>query len=336
MAAPAIVPRRWRVPRADRAAIVRWPADFAPRYTIFVDTEEEFDWSAPFAREGHGITALAALPEAHRRLSALGAALTFFIDYPVVSDPHAVDMLRDLLASDPRAAIGAQLHPWVNPPFDEPLSRAASFAGNLPIEMLEEKVVRLSDAIAAAFGTRPIAFRAGRYGIAPEMFALLARHGYRLDSSVRPGFDYSAEGGPDFIAATTDAWREAGLVELPLSTIFTGALRRAGAGLHARLGGIPHARSVFARAGLFSRVPLTPEGVPVAEALEAIAVALGEGASLLNFAFHSPSLVPGNTPYVRDVADLARFWRWWDVVLEELERRGVRSASLAELLAAAG
>jgi len=168
------------------------------------------------------------------------------------------------------------------------------------------------------------------------MFAMLARHGYRLDSSMRPGFDYRAEGGADFTAVRGDAWREAGLIALPLTTVFTGGLRGYGARLHARLGAIPYARGVFARARLLSRVPLTPEGVPVAEALEAIAVALGEGAAVLNFAFHSPSLVPGHTPYVRDAADLARFWRWWDRVLAELDRRGVTSASLAELLAAAG
>jgi len=68
---------------------------------------------------------------------------------------------------------------------------------------------------------------------------------------------------------------------------------------------------------------------------EAIAVAIGEGARLLNFSFHSPSLVPGNTPYVRDASDLARFWSWWDRVLAELDRRGVRSASLNEVIAAA-
>ena len=336
MAAPAIVPRRWRVPPPDAAALVRWPADFGPRYAIFVDTEEEFDWSAPFSRTARGVTALAALPEAHHRLSDAGAALTFFIDHPVAADPGAVGLLRDVVAADPRAAIGAQLHPWVNPPFEEPLSPAASFAGNLPSALLESKLAALTDTIAAAFGARPVAFRAGRYGVSPEMLALLARHGYRLDSSMRPGFDYRAQGGPDFTLLGGAAWREGGLIELPLSTVFTGALRRHGAQLHARLGAIPRVLGVCARTRLLSRVPLTPEGVPVTEALEAIAVALGEGADVLNFAFHSPSLVPGNTPYVRDAADLALFWRWWDRVLGELSRRGVRPASLAELLAAAG
>jgi hypothetical protein len=65
-------------------------------------------------------------------------------------------------------------------------------------------------------------------------------------------------------------------------------------------------------------------------------VAAGEGLRVLNVAFHSPSVEPGHTPYVRDAADLAAFWRWWDAVLDLLDRLGIRNASLAELLDAAG
>ena len=70
------------------------------------------------------------------------------------------------------------------------------------------------------------------------------------------------------------------------------------------------------------------------EQLEAIRVAEGEGLRVLKFAFHSPSVEPVHTPYVRDAADLAAFWHWWDEVLALLDRLGIRNASLAELLAA--
>jgi hypothetical protein len=85
---------------------------------------------------------------------------------------------------------------------------------------------------------------------------------------------------------------------------------------------------------MLSRVSLTPEDMPLPDALEAVRVAVGEGLRVLNFAFHSPSLEPGHTPYVRDAADLAAFWRWWDEVLALLARLGVGNASLAEVLAA--
>ena len=73
----------------------------------------------------------------------------------------------------------------------------------------------------------------------------------------------------------------------------------AGAPFNARLaalGRVPRARGIAARLGLLSRVPLTPEGTPAAEAIAAIRTAAGQGERLLNLSFHSPSLVPGNTP----------------------------------------
>ncbi len=74
--------------------------------------------------------------------------------------------------------------------------------------------------------------------------------------------------------------------------------------------------------------------MPLRDALDAVRVAVDEGVRLLNFAFHSPSLEPGNTPYVRDMADLAAFHRWWDAVFALLDRLGVRPASLDEIVAA--
>ena len=85
-----------------------------------------------------------------------------------------------------------------------------------------------------------------------------------------------------------------------------------------------------------NRIALTPEDMPLADALAAVDAALADDLRLLVFSFHSPSLAPGHTPYVRDAADLRGFWRWWDAVLDRLDRRGVRPASLTEILAAAG
>ena len=59
-----------------------------------------------------------------------------------------------------------------------------------------------------------------------------------------------------------------------------------------------------------------------------------EGVRLLNFSFHSPTLAPGHTPYVRDESDRTAFYRWWDAVLEHLARRNVRAATLEQLLSA--
>ena len=333
--APVRPPPGFRPEPPQPADLVDWPADFGTRFTVFVDTEEEFDWAAPLAREGHTLASVAALPDAHRRFADHGVPLTYLVDYPIATDGRASETLRRLL-DDGVSAVGTQLHAWVNPPFDEPLSPANSYAGNLPPATEAAKLDVLTDAITSAFGRRPVSYRAGRYGIGPQTLGLLAARGYRLDSSMRARYRYSADGGPDFSAIGNAAFRcgpDGAIIELPLTTVFTGRLRSGGARLYGPLGRVPRARGLFARAGLLSRVALTPEDMPLGETLEAIAVAVGEGVRLLNFAFHSPSLAPGHTPYVRDAADLARFHGWWHAVFAELERRGVRPASLDALIA---
>ncbi|KQM65965.1 WalW protein [Sphingomonas sp. Leaf17] len=318
----------------DPASLVAWPDDFGTRFTLFVDVEEEFDWRAPLDRASRSTTAMAALPDAHRRFADRGVGLTCLIDHPVAVDPAAVAILARIV-EDGRSEIGSQLHAWVNPPFIETLSPAASYAGNLPPALEAAKLDALTDAIIAAFGRSPRVYRAGRYGIGPDSHALLAERGYRLDSSARARYDYSGDGGPDFRAVGNAAYRSvAGLLELPLTTVFTGHWRRGGHVLHTALGRVPKGRGIAARAGLLSRIALTPEDMPIAAALAAVDVAIGEGERLLTFSFHSPSLVPGHTPYVRDAADLARFHGWWDAMLGHLDRRGVHSATIADILGA--
>lgn len=318
-------------------ALVRWSEGFGTRFCLFVDTEEEFDWSAPFRRDGYGTAAMAALPQAHRYFADRGITVAYLVDYPVTTDPAAVAALREITA-DGHSEVGAQLHPWVTPPFTETVSRSNSFAGNLAESLGAAKLDRLGRAIEKAVGRSPRIYRAGRYGLGPNSLQLLAARGYRIDSSMRPGFGYAREGGPEYGAIPNHAFRagpRGTLLELPLTTVFTGRGRAGGARLHAHLARVPRATGVAARLGLLNRVPLTPEGVPVREALEAVRVAVGEGVRLLNFSFHSPSLAPGHTPYVRDAADLRCFWRWWDEVLDLLDRVGVLPASPDEILAAA-
>ncbi|KQS05332.1 WalW protein [Sphingomonas sp. Leaf357] len=329
-------PPGYRVPAPATADFVAWPADFGTRFTVMVDTEEEFDWRAPLDSANRSVRAIVALPDAHRRFGNDGVPLTYLIDHPVATDRAAMDILRRLI-EDGRSAVGTQLHPWVNPPLDEVMVPANTFVGNLAESLEAAKLDVLTDAITQGIGAPPRIYRAGRYGIGPATLALLAARGYRIDSSMRSAYDYSAEAGPDFSSVPNHAFRcgpGKAIVELPLTTVFTGAARSGGVGLYRTLGRIPKGRGVFARTHLLSRVALTPEDMPLADALRAIAVAVGEGVRVLNFAFHSPSLVPGHTPYVRDAADLAAFHHWWDVVLADLARRGVRAASLDDLIVA--
>jgi hypothetical protein len=239
--------------------------------------------------------------------------------------------------ADGTADIGAHLHPWVNPPHVEDVSAANSYVGFLPEAVERAKLEALCRRIEERFGARPIAYRAGRYGVGPNSGQLLEEAGFRLDSSVRSRFDYSHQHGPDFCGLPQDPyWAGPGrtLMELPLSTAFVGLLRGGGERLYRAAQTMGPLAGALSRARMLSRVPLTPEGISASEAIAAIDALMAEGVRVLNFSFHSPTLEPGHTPYVRDEADRTAFYGWWDAVLAHLARRGVRAASLDQLLCA--
>lgn len=316
---------------------IRLPEDFGQRVLVFVDTEEEFDWSQPKSRDSTSVKSVKSLPKVHVLLREYGIKPAYLVDYPVATTPESVDVLRDL-ASNNAATIGSQLHPWVNPPFIERVDRANSFPGNLPRPVELAKIKALTDAITTNFGARPIVYRAGRYGVGPNTEALLDELGYKLDVSVRPYFDYREEGGPSFRRIRPQLYwtgPERRLLELPLTSTFTGGLRAVGEAAFELSAHVPRLHGILSRTALLGRVALTPEGIPLEEAISAIRLLVESGTQLFSISFHSPSVEPGHTPYVRDARDLAQFYEWWHGVLTTLADAGVKPASVEDVVEAA-
>ena len=304
------------------------------RVLLTVDTEEEFDWNGPFTREDHGLTHVAAIPRFQSFCEDLGVVPVYLVDWPIANDALAVEIIGDAVRRG-RAEVGIQLHPWVNPPFDEEVGVRNSFAGNLPPALEREKMLRLRDRIAEAFEGDPLIYRAGRYGLGPHTADLLKEAGVPIDSSVRTNHDYSAGHGPDYSRhPLLPYWvdGERSLLELPLTTVHFGLLRKQGPGLQRLLAQQPRALSALARLGLLERIALTPEGVTADEALRGIDIALDDGLPLLVLSFHSPSLAVGHTPYVRSEADLERLYDWLDRIYAYLEIRGVAPTTVAGII----
>ena len=115
---------------------------------------------------------MAAMPDLQERFRRRGVKCVHLVDHPIATDPASVAMLRAWLERD-EISVGTQLHPWVNPPHDEEVNTFNSFVGNLPIELERAKIENLTGTIEAAFGRRPIVYRAGRYGVGPNTAGLL-------------------------------------------------------------------------------------------------------------------------------------------------------------------
>jgi len=309
-----------------------------PCLCVAIDTEEEFDWNKPLARENRSVCSIAAQPRAQDIFARYGIVPTYVIDHPVASNPESASLLREFQDSG-RALIGAHLHPWVNPPDEEEVRADNSYPGNLPEALEEAKLRRLTETIEAATGRRPTVYKAGRYGLGPNTPKILAQLGYKVDLSIVPYTSFSDDGGPDFRAEhplPRPLDGDGNLLALPLSVGFAGALSRWGQRLYplaaGRWGMRLHMPGVLARSRLLERIRLTPEGVDLDAQIRLTRALLRSGIRIFSYAYHSPSLAPGHTPYVRSEADLARFLesmdRYFDYFFNHL---GGRAATPLEI-----
>ena len=292
--------------QADTSALDR------PVLCVVVDVEEEFDWSGPFSRRNTFVNAVRGLRRGHEIFRRYGLQPTYLLDYPVVADPQARDILAPWAAAG-EAVIGAQLHPWVTPPFEEVICPYNSFPCNLEEDLERRKLTVLTQFIDAAFGVAPRVYKAGRYGLDLRREHVLRDLGYVVDTSVMPFRDYSGTGGgPDSFALPDQPFwiaPERQVLYLPVMHSVIGLLRGLGRGRFGRLvfgataSGL-HVPGVLARLGLFERIMLTPEGIELSALQRLTSALLAVGYRVFTLSLHSSSFVKGGTPYARSDADV--------------------------------
>jgi hypothetical protein len=314
------------------------PAFFSPvveppvsrsKLFIVVDTEEAFDWTAPFARENVDVSAIPETARFQKIAAKYRLEPTYVVDYPVASTASSAEVLSGF-AHDGACHIGAHLHPWVTPPFDEPLIPPMSFGCNLGMAIERAKIEALSDAITEHMGVRPRVYKAGRYGFGETTAAIVESLGYDIDASVIPHMDFSSDAGPDFSGfsvapATFGAGRR--LLELPCTVGFVGAARRLGEPVHRAASAAwlqpMRAVGILARTGMLNKVMLSPEGNTLDEMKALTRVLHADGVRTFALTFHSPTLKPGCTRYAGTIAERDAFLgmidRYCDFFFSELD-----------------
>lgn len=308
--------------------LIHIDSESRPVLVTVIHTEEEFDWSKLYDRNATGVAHMRHIDRAQSVFDAFGIVPNYVVDYPIATQAEAYEPLKNY-ADAGRAIIGAHLHPWVSPPFDEELNSRNSYPGNLPRELELEKLRVLTDRITDAFGAPPLTYLAGRYGFGPNTGEILESLGYEVDISAAASIDYSADGGPDYSGYTSDPyWFGQGrrLLGLPGSGGYVGRLRAGGTPLYRRLTRpwLRKARisGAVARLRLLERIRLSPEDYSEPEMRRLTHALMADGVRVFVFSFHSPSVMPGGTPYVRSDADLERFLekcrRYFDFFFREL------------------
>ena len=288
---------------------------------VTIDTEEEGLWSGNYTAEAT-VKNIAAIPRFQTLCDQFSIRPTYLITTPVAESSDAVKTLRSIHDTG-RCEIGTHVHPWNSPPIvDTDSDPRDSYLCNLPADIQHAKLEQLTDQIESSFGSRPVSFRAGRYGIGATAMRSLRKLGYRVDSSVLPRADYRSQSGPDFRTATCRPYfpsdsdilsnsSDESLLEIPVTAGFThrhfglaDRLRRGAARTPWRQ---MRAVGILDRTGIATKVKLSPEQATLAQMKQLSIAVINRGVQVLVLMFHSSSLLPGCSPYVKTEQDLDRF-----------------------------
>jgi hypothetical protein len=241
---------------------------------------------------------------------------TYVITHPVASDARSAEVLRQLQAGGD-CEIGAHHHVWETPPCTADDVRRHAYASTLPRRQFEAQLAGLTEAIAAAVGTRPVSYRSGRFGFSADHVAALEQQGYLVESSVAPLFYEAHKGGPEFVDAPLtpyflayDSATRAGtsnLLEVPVSAGLNRWLPKRLQYAYARAPRPYTTKRLLRVLGLLRLRWLRPSYSSLDD-MRALARDLARAHEpVLNLLFHSSEAIVGGSPYNRTEGELDAF-----------------------------
>ena len=289
------------------------------KLVITIDTEEDC-WNN-YDRQINTVENIKQIPMLQKIFNRYGALPTYLISYPIVTNQGSSRILQEILDSG-RCEIGTHCHPWNTPPFEEDISIRNSMLCNLPAELQYKKLENLHQTIVERFGLEPTSFRTGRWGFSSHVARAIYQLGYRVDSSITPLMDWTKHHGLDFSEAPFFPYRfdpddilhakeEGKLLEIPPSIGFLQTHIERCRKLRRFITSTPLYRfrliGILDKLGLLNRRWLSPEHSTVEDMITLANALFKNGHKVLNLSFHSTTLLPGKTPFVRTMQDLSIF-----------------------------
>ncbi|WP_224981894.1 polysaccharide deacetylase family protein [Geomonas agri] len=310
---------------------------------ITIDTEED-NWGG-YTDRCYSLENLKQIHKLQTLFDRYGMRPTYLINYPVATDPLAIELFSDLLSRG-KCEVGMHCHPWNTPPFEEQLCSINSMLCNLPEELQFRKLEALKNAICDNLGIMPASFRAGRWAFSSATARSIQRLGVKIDTSVTSYTSWTDYHGVDYSRVPPRPYRfsaenifesdDAGeLLQFPATVGFLQPgfdiccradelLKRAPL-RKMRLCGI------LDRLRLLNKVALSPETatgpcmVMLARRLRALKI------GYLNLFFHSTTLVPGLSPFNRSAGDTERFFASLETFLQYARETAIEFCTLSEV-----
>lgn len=307
---------------------------------ISVDVEEEGLFCGRYSRSPCGVHNVRQLSRLEWIPEEFGFPLTLLVTYPVACDAAC----RNILSSwkdHYQAEIGAHLHVWNTPPFADLHRPEPIHSAELPLPMLEAKLISLLEAIEKGLGVLPAAFRMGRFDFGSHVAGVMVRNGLRVDGSIvpllrSPSWPDSFLSGADPYFIRPHASCDPPLLEIPLTQVpwCSHVPRWVHRMAHALLSPWDHCLLDAFR--VVGALGIQPAWFSLPAMCWAVRRHGSQGGRVLHLFLHSSELMPGATPHFRTEASVKRLLRKMRLFLTWLMQTGpVKGATFSDILARA-
>lgn len=162
-------------------------------FLISIDTEGDNQWAW---EPGKAIKTENAryLPRFQTLCETYGFFPTYLTNYEMAGDTFFSDYFGKK-QQDGQCEIGMHLHAWNCPPnYTLPVRTdqrpGAPYLIEYPVNIMEEKIVVMTNLLKERFGVSPVTHRAGRWAMNQDYYRLLAQYGFKTDCSVTPGINW--------------------------------------------------------------------------------------------------------------------------------------------------
>lgn len=172
------------------------------RLYITIDTEMDADihWKKIWPPEYTSI--YEGIPRFFRPMwDKYGIHPIYFLSPEILMDDKCCEIFKNEIKEG--AVIGAHLHPeYIEPEIGYEMGRQTKTplfpCHDCSYEVEKAKLENLTKRIEKQLGVRPVWYRAARFGADEDTYKILDELGYKYDSSVTPGIDWSDRGGVDY------------------------------------------------------------------------------------------------------------------------------------------
>lgn len=319
------------------------------KFIITVDTEADDQWK----KKGEKLTLenISYLPRFQKLCDSFGFPPTYLITNEVASDERAIKILS-LWQGAGRAEVGAHLHPWTNPPFNDcelNNSKVQAFPSELTNEALWSKLKFLTEIIKTNFHKPPTSYRAGRFGFDERSAKYLLELGYMVDCSITPKINWhktagltDGPGGPDFRQARVQPYflslndvcqaGESKLLELPLTIIYTGRLIKENNRSTKTFTNLPDSmiKLIFNKL-LFGKKWLRIfQSSKISDWRLIYRSAVRNNLPVIEFMIHSSELMPGGSPYAKDEKEVDYIFYQLEAMFKYFKQQGAEGTTLTD------